>query len=152
MMRKGLLTEEPDREGIAVGHPVACAQGGKHHAHDPCDQDNRQDQEADECKTEDDRDSGIDGIGDLEVQNLLAGGINLGTIRPFDKPDHQGCDDMHQRPSQQDPGETRKVKPDAPGAGGLIRAGIECFFGSEGWWCLHAVKKTLEIVCGQAGI
>ena len=110
------LFQEPDREGVSVGLPVADLYCGQHHADDPGDEHDGEDEESDQRKAEQDRNPSVDGVGNLEIQDFLPRGINLGAVSSLDQPDGQGCEDMHQRPSQQDAAEARKMKADAPRA------------------------------------
>ena len=116
------LTQQTDDPGIAVIFPVACLDGGYDREHKPGNTDSNGHGDSDADKPEQQGDSQVDAVGNLEIQHFLARGINGGALRALEKPDDQRDDDMCERKAENKPREAREMQADAPGS---IRFGNE---------------------------
>jgi len=71
---------------------------------------------ADADKPKADRESHVDAVRDLEIENFLAGLINHGAFRTLEQPDYKRGNDMSEGKAENDPRESREMERNAPGA------------------------------------
>ena len=91
---QGFLLQEPDRERVAVAFLVTGLHRGDDDADKPDKQDDGQNDEADKHKAETPCNQTIDRVGNLEVDHLLARGVDLRAVGALHKPYHQRDHDM----------------------------------------------------------
>ena len=113
------LSQEPDRGRIVVFFPVAGLHGGDDDAGKPGNQDDRQNDKSDQHEAEAPCDQAVDRVGNLEVEHLFAGGIDLRTVGALHEPDDQGNHDMSEGKTEDESREPREMQSDAPGAVGF---------------------------------
>ncbi len=93
------LFQEADRHRVTIGLPIAGSDCCKNCTDKPDDQKNRQDEKSDQDPAESPGNQEVETEGDLKVQHLLAGGIDLWVVGPLDQPNGEGDKDMSQSES-----------------------------------------------------
>ena len=131
-MPESNLLQNTDSQRVAVFFSVTGFNRGNDHEDDPEDENDGQDEESDQDEAKDAGDGGVDGVADLEVEDLLAGAVEEGAFGAFDQPEDERGNDIAE--GQDKAGEAEELHDHGKG---VVGGGLVGWRGKGRWLVFH---------------